>query len=276
MRLRALIVGILTLALGAGGLIYARSQYQSLVMTSRIVTPAQAIPPYTLITPNMLTTREIARSVLNEPIYTAVDDVVGKVSLTPLMPGMLIYQTLTVPQAQARLTDDPNLEVVAFPVSIPAAVGNQLAPGFKVNLYKLTIKDNSSPAPLMVVATPLSSPTLGLSATTALNATSAAGTPAQPSLVEIWATNVPVVAVQTAQGQRIHGGLTAVTTAPQGANTAQGQSGVEPIQIITVAVPHELAAKILEVVAQPQGAELWVTLAPLTAPVASAAGQVQP
>ncbi len=249
MRLRALIIGILTLALAAGGLVYARTQYQNLVMTSQIVTPAQAIAPYTLITPNMLTTREVARSILDEPIYTAADQVVGKVSLTPLMPGMLVYQSQIVPQSEARLTDDPSLEVIAFPVSVPAAVGNQLAPGYKVNIYKLTMRDASQsaaqPAPQVV------------------SGTAAVSDPA-PALVELWASNVRVVAVQTSQGQRIHGGLVVVNPVTQGANSSQGQSPSEPIQIITVAVPHDLAAKLLDVVAQPQGAQLWVTLAPLT------------
>ena len=70
------------------------------------------------------------RPLLEEAIYANARDLIGKVAAVPLRPGMIVYKSFVVAQAQYRLVDDPSLAVVSFPVNPARAVGGQLQPGF--------------------------------------------------------------------------------------------------------------------------------------------------
>ncbi len=238
MRTRIFLIGVVSLAAAVAAWWYANQQFDRLVLTMTVVVPAQAIPPYTLIGPDMLTTKDVPRTLASEPIYTEAAQVAGKISTVPLAPGMLLYQAFAVPPEQFRLVSDPSLEVVAFPVSPSAAVGGEVRAGQRINIYRAVVDPSRFTA--------LAQAQQGLLDPVNLLAASAAA-------VETLAGDVLVVAVQSGQGQRL------VNAGSDGSGTQP-----QPLQIITVAVSPATAAKIVQLVAEGKASvELWVSLAPL-------------
>ena len=239
MRTRILLIGVLSLAAAGAAWWYANQQFDRLVLTMSVVVPAQSIPPYTLIGPDMLTTKDVPRTLASEPIYAEAAQVAGKISTVPLAPGMLLYQSFAVPPEQFRLVSDPSLEVVAFPVSPSAAVGGEVRAGQRINIYRAVVDPSRFTA--------LAQAQQGLLDPVNLLAVNAAA-------VETLAGDVLVVAVQSGQGQRI---------TESGSDAGSG-SQPQPLQIITVAVSPATAAKIVRLVAEGKASvELWVSLAPL-------------
>lgn len=219
---------------------YVQRTFASMVTTTEIVTPAVPIPAGALIRPDMLETKVVPKPLLEEDIYVRAQELAGRVAITPLQPGMVIYRSFVVPAKEYRLTDDPTLEVVSFPVDPAKAVGGQLQPGNRVDIWRLAA----------------ARPTATNDASELAAQTFATAT----LLVE----NVPVVDVRAGSGQ-------AYARQPQAmpGDTSQDQqqtsSGLA-LQILTVAVPREAAEVILSLVAEQRaGMQLWVTLAPLTA-----------
>lgn len=103
-----------------------------------LVVPAREIAPYTIVTPDMVQVRAFPEAMAQEQVYRSVDEVIGNVATTTLVPGQLIYvQQLAAPQ-QFYLTRDDELEVVSFPVKPEQAVGAHLRIGQRVNVYHPT------------------------------------------------------------------------------------------------------------------------------------------
>jgi Flp pilus assembly protein CpaB len=244
-----LVVGVLALLAAVGGGFYAYRFYDSLVTTAKVATVSAALPPYTLITPDLLEERSVPRPILEEPIYRTSDELVGKVTTTALMPGQLVYQHQVAPQAGFRYTDDPVLEVISFPVDPEKAVGGQVKIGHQVNIYRVRELDPNK-------------------------ATSALGRPTDESVVvalstdgkgaqaELLAEGITVVDVRARQGEPA-GRPSAPSEVERTARTEQ----IKPLQILTVAVDPETAQELVELAVEDQTVfEIWVTLAPLVVP----------
>lgn len=226
-----LIVALVAVAIAVGAGLYINRMYASMVTTAEVVTPVEPIPAGALIEESMLGSREVPRPLTDEDIFLRHNDLVGRVAVVPLMPGMIVYRSFAVPQQEYRLVDDPALEVVSFPIDPARAVGGQLQPAHRVDIWKL------------VAARP--------------NGDLMAGEWATATLV---VTDVLVVDVRAASGQAVARQPQAVPGRVGGDNERLPSS---PLQIITVAVPPETVQKILALVAEEStGARLWVSLAP--------------
>jgi len=240
-RRTQILIAILALLIAAAAGFYVYRTFARMVTTAHVVTPAQPIPAGALILPEMLEEREVPRPLLDEDVYARPEELVWRVAVVPLQPGMLVYRPFAVTPAEYRLVDDPALEVVSFPVDPARAVGGQLQPGHRVDIWRLVAVRPSSGITLTEL-------TAGQWATATL-------------LIK----DVPVVDVRAATGL-------AVARSPQALPGQVEQeerrtSSPGTLQILTVAVPRQVAREILALVAEEQaGAELWISLAPLGAP----------
>jgi Flp pilus assembly protein CpaB len=230
---------------------YAYTQYNQIVSTAPVSVAAVPIAPYTLVTPDMLQVRNLPRPLAAEPIYTAPDELIGKMTTQALMPGQIIYHHQAVAPQAFRLAS-PDLEVVSLPVSVEQAVGGAIRSGSRVNLYRM-VTDQS-----LVQG--------GLShARNALASTEASITSTQFSEVTLLAENAPVVDVREKSG-----GPATQDTSPTGTaagNKPQAQSSSSqrvPIQIVTLAVRHDVAQDIVRLMGETGAAvKFWLTLAPV-------------
>lgn len=229
---RRILLAILVLSLIVAGVTgyYGREQLSSAGPTLPLVTALRPIPPSTLITTEMLAVRDMPEPLRHEPVFLTVGEVVGKMTAGPIPAGSLIYRELAVPVESFRLTADPSLEVVSFPARPEKALGGQLRPGQRINVYRVAI--GSSPMAL--------SPEQALAA--------------QGAEAELLAARLAVVDVRTGQGE----------SPTSDATTAEERSRSAPPTIITVAVTPEVAREIIALVGETRGSyDFWVTLAPV-------------
>jgi hypothetical protein len=234
-------IAIAALLAAAGVGVYVYASFARMVTTAQIVTPATLIPAGALIEPGMLTGREAPRPLLEENVYVRAEDLAGRVAVVPLSPGMVIYRPFAVTAAEYRLVDDPVLEVVSFPVDPARAVGGQLQPGHRVDVWRLVAVRPSSGVTLTEL-------TAGQWATATL-------------LVE----GAPVVDVRAATGMAVARSPQALPGQVEQEQGQRSSTSSGALQILTVAVPRVTAREILALVAEEQsGAQLWVSLAPLT------------
>lgn len=232
------VIGVFSLLIAAAAAVVGNVYYEQLVATIEVPVAAVPIEPYTVISPAMLTTREVPRSLVTEPIYQTASGLVGRIATVPIMPATMIYIPFAADPKTFRLVPDPALEVVSFPVSPASAVGGQVRPGLRINIYRT-----------VVVAAQLQG-FRDLPIEDLLETRAAASA--------ILAANVPVVDVRSQQGESAQ-----PVTAPAG-NPANART--MPLQIITVAVPPETARDIVTLVGETSAAvQLWVSLAPLSA-----------
>jgi len=235
------IIGTIALILAIAAGLGAYWFLDAFAATAVIAVPAQAIPAGALITPGLLEEREVPRALLDEPIYATAADLYGKVAQVPLAAGMAVYRHHAVPLREYRLVDDPTLVVVSVPLSPDRAVGGQVQPGHRVDVWSL----------------PRPRTTQGLEQT--------------PLTATLILTDALVVDVRASQGQAVSRQPQAVpgqlTTTDEAQNQQQAASNV-PLQIMTFALPVTQTTVLLDAVAQAENgvAILWAALAPLTRP----------
>lgn len=237
-------IAIAVIAIGAAVAIgvYVQRSFASMVTTAEIVTPVEPIPAGALIEDWMLGTREVPRPVLAEDVYVTAAQVVGKVAVVGLLPDMVIYRGFAVTGAEYRLVDDPTLEVVSFPVDPTRAVGGQLQPNHRVDIWKLVaVRPGAGLTLTEVTSTEWATATLLVEGALVVDVRASAGRPV------------------ARQPQAVPGQV--------GSSGSQQSSGAVALQSVTVAVPRAVAQEILALVAaESAGAELWISLAPLEEP----------
>ena len=218
--------------------LYARARFERLVATRQIPVAAEDIPPYTLISEEMVTLREMPKTLQFEPIHLNEETVVGKMSTIPIPRGALFYEEFAVPPGEFRYVEDEYLEVISFPVDPAKAVGGQVRPFQRINIYRIArgMIDHGAP-PEAVIAQ--------------------AG-----AAVEVLAEDVLVVDVRSTRGEPAGG-------SPEGnpcqlERQAATGTRVLPLSILTVAVEPQVAGEITRLMGETQGQyDLWVSLAPL-------------
>jgi hypothetical protein len=238
-----LIVGVLSLLAAAGGGLYAYRFYDSLVTTARAVTVVRVVQPYTQITPDMLIERDVPRSILEEPIYKTSQELSGRITTVALYPEQLVYRHQAVTPAEFRYTDDPALEVVSFPVDPSKAVGGQIQIGHLVNVYRIKKVGTTS-----AVALPR-----------ATDETVVVPIGEKGAEAEVLAEGVAVVDVRAKQGEPANR-----AAVPSQIEQSARPEASKPLQILTVAVPPDVAIHLVELAVEEQGDyEIWVSLSPL-------------
>ena len=245
-RLFPFLLALLALAAAVVAGLVAETQYETLVATTELVVPAAEIPPYTLLTSELLTTRVFPAPLAYEPVYHTVGDAVGKLTRVPLGAARPIYTDQAVPPAGFRYSDDPRLEVLSFPVSPEQAVGGQIKPGHHINLYRVVLA--TAPAgvgPQLLLQT-------------------------SPAAAQVLARDVAVVDVRSSGGASV-GPAPRTGSSGTGLTSAPSAPSDKPLTILTVAVPPAVAEQIVRLMGETHDKYLlWVSLTP---PVDSAASQ---
>jgi Flp pilus assembly protein CpaB len=256
-----LLAGLLALLAAVAAGQYAYTQYNQIVSTAPVPVAAVPIPPYTLITADMLHSRNLPRPMLAEPIYTEASDLVGQMTTQALVAGQVIYRHQAVPPQAFRLAS-PDLEVISVPVATEQAVGGALRIGSRVNLYRIVTDLSLAQAGL----------SRGQGATAPGNASI---TMTQFSEVELLAEGAPVVDVRertgvpATQDTAPSGNSRPGSASPSSSSDAR-QSQRVPIQIVTLAVRHDQAQEIVRLMGEAGTAvKFWFTLAPVVSPATS-------
>jgi len=210
--------------------------FDAMVISRPIVVAKETIPPYTLVTADLLTVRDLPAPLADEDIYTEPGEVIGQLTTTFIPAGALIYRPYAVPPAAFRYVDDPALEVLSFPVDPNKAVGGQVRIGQRVNVWRIV---RGQPQ--------------GLSATAALSTSLAAS--------ELLLPDVLVVDVRSSRGEPVG--------QPAGESQAQRGSQTVPLTILTVALPVSDTHKLTTLMGEVHlNADLWVSLAAPAGPPA--------
>jgi len=251
MRRVIFLLALIALLVGAAIMVYACERAENLRVSQLFVVPAVHIPSYTVIGPDMLEEKEFSRKLANEPLFVRKEELVGKIATVPLQPGQLVYRSQAVSQDSFRLTDDPTLEVLSFPVDPSKSVGGQIQIGQRITIYRLVAvrpQETASTTAAALRNVPCLAPPFASCAT---------GLAQDAAAVEVVAENVLVVDVHP--GAEI-----------------DGEEWSTPAHFLTVAVAHETAVKLIRS-AGGQRAEydLWVSLAPAVSSSLANAGADQ-
>ena len=245
MRRTVLLLALISLFVGATIMVYAYERAENLLISRLFVVPAVHIPSYTVIRPEMLGEKEFSRALADEPLYAREEELVGKITTVPLQPGQLVYHSQAVPQSTFRLTGDPALEVLSFPVDPSKSVGGQIHIGQRITIYRLVAVRHQE--------------TASTTAADLRDVPCQTGLAQDGAAVEVVAENVLVVDV--------HPGA-----------EKEGEEWSTPAHFLTVAVAHETAVKLIRS-AGGQRAEydLWVSLAPaVSSSLANGGGDQMP
>ena len=242
-KLWPVVLLVCALLVGGGVFLYASRSFDRLVATRQLVVAAIPLPPYTIITEDMLVVRELPRVLEAEAIYLEPSEVVGRITTGPIPAGALLYRAQVVAPAQFRLAP-AELEVVSIPVDPARAVGGQIEIGHVVNIYRVALERN----------------TLGENSLPEL----LAGKGAAAELL----VTAPVVDVRDSRGLPTNEQQAASQIEREGQVTPENR----PLQIVTLAVPPELVQPLVELAVEQSGGEyeLWLSLAPAGTPVTQA------
>jgi len=238
MSRRALgIIAVISFLVALGTFFFAMQSINRLMTVRKFPVAVEEIPPYTVITAEMLTEKELPKPMAEQPIYTDAADLIGKLTTAAIPPGVVIYRPYAVQPAAFRYVNDPTLEVISFPVEPERAVGGQIKIGQQVDIWRIRRADNSG------------------------NRTAAS---------ERLAVSVPVVDVRSSKGERAGTITGSERTQVESANTSKER--VVPLTILTVAVDGDTAAKITRLMGDIAGQyEVWVSLSALNESNAAAA-----
>ena len=227
-------IGLVALVLALGAGFYGRNAYLKEVSTVQIAVPVQPIAPYTLLSPDLFSLREVPRAMQTLPYFQNPEEMSGLISTVQLPAGLPVAKSLAVMPESFRLADN-DFEVVSIPVEPVSAVGGQIHIGQRVNLYQMIDQDESETA-----ATDKSKIEQSLQ-------------------VKQIAAGILVVDVRSSQG------LAADSLQDQEQESASlsGSQQVEQTQILTLALPPDQVQEVLRAVAtaKKQGGLLWTTLA---------------
>lgn len=230
------IIGLVALALALGAGFYGRNAYLTEVSTVQIAVPNQVIQPYTVLSPDLFSLREVPRAMQNLPYFQNPDEMSGLISTVQLPAGLPVAKGLAVRPEDFRLAGTA-FEVVSIPVEPVSAVGGQIHIGQRVNLYQMMDQADSE-------------------TTSADKANSA------PSLqVKQISAGILVVDVRSSQGLAAD----SLQDDGQGSTSLSGSQQVQQTQILTLALPTDQVQDVLRAVAtaKKQGGLLWTTLAKL-------------
>ena len=228
------VIGLIALALALGAGFYGRSAYLKEVSTIQIPVPSRPIPPYTLLSSDLFSLRDMPRTLQALPYYQNLADLSGRISTAPLPAGLPVAQELAVPPRDFRLAGAA-FEVVSIPVEPVSAVGGQIHIGQRVNLYQMTDQPD---AEIIQVEKPEGEKSLQ---------------------VQQVAASVLVVDVRSSQGLAAD----SLQDQKKESSSMTGSQQVEQTQILTLALPPGQVQDVLKAVAaaKKQGGLLWTTLA---------------
>jgi Flp pilus assembly protein CpaB len=226
-------IGLVALVLALGAGFYGRNAHLKEVSTVQIAVPVLPIAPYTMLSPDLFSLREVPRAMQTLPYFQNPEEMSGLISTVQLPAGLPVAKSLAVMPESFRLAD-VEFEVVSIPVEPVSAVGGQIHIGQRVNLYQM-MDGESEPA-----------------------ATDKSKSEQRLQVKQI-AAGILIVDVRSSQG------LAADSLQDQEQESASlsGSQQVEQTQILTLALPPDQVQEVLRAVAiaKKQGGLIWTTLA---------------
>lgn len=145
------VIGVVLALVAGGGAFFLLSQAQQQAATTgvptvKVVVAAREIPPRKPIEEGDVTLRDVAQDVTNASAYTAIADVVGRISAVTIPTGQLVTKNLLAstsaggafsilgPDATVA-PDSPNLRAISLNVPDDRAVGGLVTAGQNVDVF---------------------------------------------------------------------------------------------------------------------------------------------
>jgi Flp pilus assembly protein CpaB len=236
-RLLSLLIGLAAILVALAMFAYAYSNYARTIEVQQLPVPLHDIPPYTLLTGDMFVMKEYPRA-LQAGYATSVAALNGRIAATLLPAGYPVPAPLAADSAGYRFAP-PEKTVISIPVSPSVAVGGELRPGMRIDIYRLVPPAASRSA----YATPVADAT---------------PEPAPAPIVVKIAAGVVVVEVLGDMGHA--GQQNAATNGPLGSS----QPAEAPARILVLALTPQEAQAVLALIAETKrDALLWIALTPL-------------
>ena len=124
----------LLLALAVGNITLAR--LRGLTEPTAVVVARTAIPPYTLITADMVEIAYLPRATIVQPTYADPGEVVGRLARVELLPGVPLLRAYAVPAAELRYTADAQAVVLGVTVDKTHVPADLLLAGQRVDVWR--------------------------------------------------------------------------------------------------------------------------------------------
>ncbi len=109
---------------------------QALVEPVPVVVARTVIPPYIVITDDMVEVAYLPRGSVAQAVYTDLSEVVGLLARLELLPGVPLLRTYVVPAAELRYTTDAKAVVLGVTVDQAHVPGDLLLPGQRVDVWQ--------------------------------------------------------------------------------------------------------------------------------------------
>jgi Flp pilus assembly protein CpaB len=221
-RIFEVVIGIVLLVVAFILAFVFQQAYRTGVEYQSLPVPIAEIPAYTVLESKMFEMKDFPRA-LSGGYATNLTQLAGRISNSRIPAGLPIPLALVNPPEDYRLAY-PSLEMISIPITPPSAVGGQVLPGEKVNIYRI-IPPGAQIIPIGSTD-PLTEP------------------------VTLIAENIPVVMALGEDG------------APVGVSSS-GHPAVAHVLVLAV-TKDELDAILNLMAETKQSAIMWVTLAPVS------------
>ncbi len=109
---------------------------QALVEPVPVVVARTVIPPYIVITDDMVEVAYLPRGSVAQAVYTDLSEVVGLLARLELLPGVPLLRTYVVPAAELRYTTDAKAVVLGVTVDQAHVPGDLLLAGQRVDVWQ--------------------------------------------------------------------------------------------------------------------------------------------
>jgi Flp pilus assembly protein CpaB len=232
-------IGVVSILTGIGLAYYAYTNYARNIEVQQLPVPLEEIAPNTLLTADMFVIKEYPRALVGG-YMTDIAALAGRVSTGRLPAGFPVPAPLAADPIAYRLAP-PEKTVISVPVTPSVAVGGELQPGMRIDIYRLI-----PPRPVTQTANldfpsdtpePLARPT---------------------AIVEKIVSGVVVVGIFGDQGRA--GQSHADTSSPLGS----GQPVEAPARILVLALTPQEAQLVLGLIAETKrDALMWIGLTSL-------------
>ena len=134
-RIFEAVIGIILLVAAFILAFVFQQSYRTGVEYQSLPVPIAEISPYTVLSVSMFEMKDFPRA-LSGGYAISLNQLSGKMANSVIPAGLPIPLVLVNSPTEYRLAD-PSLEVVSIPITPPSAVGGQVRPGERVNIYRL-------------------------------------------------------------------------------------------------------------------------------------------
>ena len=142
---RTLVIGIIAIGFALAGGLLARNTFRKGVDMVGYAVPNVDIQPYTVLSTDMFTSRELPRALSESGAEYCPDvrDLVGRMTTSRLVANLPVACAVISESQDYRLAD-PSLEVASFAVPSANAVGGDIEAGTNINVYLIRTYSSDS------------------------------------------------------------------------------------------------------------------------------------